>query len=124
MNSINSFLVALLAVATALPAGAAEFRFKKKVDVGALHAQLAAAGFAVKGVTCRELDCVATFADSETRDPSSIVSSHRWEDPLANRRAELAALRNLVAKWKAGTISPAEKDDLILRFIVLKMPAD
>lgn len=44
-----------------------------------------------------------------------------FEDTKSNEDAELAALKALVVKWKAGTITASEKDDLIKRFIVLQL---
>lgn len=122
-RSLAVLAVACLAL-SALPSQAKEHRFNKKVDLSSLQQELVAAGFKVQDLSCYGSACVLRLDDAEGKNPSSIIAAHAADAAQNRRRSELAALRALVQKWKAGTITPAEKDDLILRFIALQLPSE
>lgn len=124
---MKRFLAALALVGlslSALPSQGKEHRFNKKIDLSPLQQELTAAGFKVQDVSCYGTSCVLRLDDAEKKDPSSIIAAHVAGAAQMKKRGELAALRALVQKWKAGTITPAEKDDLILRFIALQLPSE
>jgi hypothetical protein len=90
-----------------------EVKFEKKVDAGALQAQLIAAGFRVSYIECSINRCKITMPDSEKKDPLSEVRKYVFVDAREMREKKLATLRALYDKWETGTISNAEKDELI-----------
>lgn len=92
---------------------AREVKFDKKVDAGALQAQLVAAGFKVNYIECSTTRCRITMPDSEKKDPMPEVRKYVYIDAQEAREKKIAALRTLYDKWEAGTISNEEKDQLI-----------
>jgi hypothetical protein len=119
MRTFLTFAVCLAAVS----ASAKEHRFDKKIEPFALQQELKAAGFQVRDISCLGTACILRLEDSERKNPKSVIDAHKWEDPQEKRKRELDALRALRDKWKAGTITPAEKDELLRRFIELHLPA-
>ena len=118
-----------LACLFALAYGTASARtveFHKKVNVSVLHTELAQAGFKVTGVGYddRTSRGWVTLDDSEKKDPLPLVKSHVYvshEQLLAARREKtarlLSSVKQLEGKLASGTITPAEKDELLLKLI-------
>lgn len=96
---------------------AREHQFTKRISPSLLKKELISNGFKVKVIDCIATACTLVLDDDETRNPKPIIDAHVFIDLRAKDRQELAAIKALTAKWRAGTITPAEKDDLILRFI-------
>ncbi|MBI3298126.1 MAG: hypothetical protein HYZ75_08180 [Elusimicrobia bacterium] len=120
-----------LLVAAWLLAGSVEaagtFKFSRKVVLDKLVSELAAAGYNIRPddgyVQCTQnkdtpWDCVITWGrGGETRDPSPVINTHQYVESAAARKALQAQMRSLAEKWKAGTITAAEKDDLLKIFV-------
>lgn len=107
----------ILAIASATlltrPASAREVKFDKKVDAGALQAQLIAAGFKVNYIECSTTRCKIVMPDSEKKNPMPEVQRYVYVDAQEVRAKKMAALLTLYDKWEAGTITNEEKDQLI-----------
>lgn len=105
----------LITVITMLAQGAMarEVKFDKKVDVGALQAQLIKAGFKISYIECSANRCRITMPDSETKDPMPEVRKYNFVDPRELSASKITTLQGLYDKWEAGTISTEEKDQLI-----------
>lgn len=118
------FACLILSVLPISAAAAKEYRFVKTIDPAALQTELVAAGFKVRHITCVAESCAISLEDSEAKSPKKIVDSYVFINSSLRRRQDLAELRALAEKWKAGTITPSEKDQLILRFILRGLPED
>lgn len=94
-------------------ASAREVRFEKKVDAGALQAQLVADGFKINWIECSTNRCKIVMPDSEIKNPLPLVTKYKYIDPAEARRKKTVALQALYAKWQDGTITATEKDTLI-----------
>lgn len=92
---------------------------KDKVDLTALEKQLRAAGFAVEYSRCSGPNCETIFAPEESKDPSTIIENYVYVDPAIAVNAARAQAVALAKKLKAGTITAAEKDALLLRLCFL-----
>ena len=104
------FLIVLVCCQTIY---AREVKFEKKVDAGALQAQLTASGFKISWIECSENRCKIVMPDSEMKDPMPIVKKYAYVDAREVRRKKVEALQALYDKWEAGTITNEEKDQLI-----------
>jgi len=114
MNKSASHVLALvIAVQFAGSASAREVRFEKKVDAGALQAQLIAAGFKVSYIECSVNRCKIVMPDAENKDPMPEVRKYVYVDAEEVRAKKITAMRTLHEKWEAGTITNEEKDQLI-----------
>lgn len=105
----------------AAPATTREVRFKKKINAGILQAELRKAGFSVNYIQCSTDNCTIVMPVAETKDPLPIVQKHIYTDLTEARKKKYAALGALYDKWEAGTITSAEKDDLIRQAIGLML---
>lgn len=112
MKTIKILLI-VLATFASQSALAREVKFEKKVDAGALQAQLVAAGFKVSYIECSINRCKITMPDSEKKDPLPEVKKYVYVDVQEVRTKKRAALLTLYDKWEAGTITNDEKDQLI-----------
>ena len=111
--STSRVLVLALTAAFAQPTFAREVKFDKKIDVGALQAQLIAAGFKVSYIECSVTHCMITMPDSEKKDPMPEVRKYVYVDARELRVKKMAEMQALYDKWEAGTISDEDKDKLI-----------
>lgn len=112
-TTTRCILAIILAASISLPLSAREVKFDKKVDAGALQAQLLAAGFKVSYIECSANRCKITMPDAEKKDPLPEVRKYIYVDAREAHEKRLAALRALYDKWESGTISNEEKDALI-----------
>lgn len=112
MRGSSIFVLAIISCLLGRNAAAKEVQIKKQVDPGALLSQLRAAGFSVTSITCSLGRCTLVLPDSEKKDPAAVIKNHAYADPTAPREKKKAEMRALYAKWQAGTITTAEKDDL------------
>jgi hypothetical protein len=87
--------------------------FKKKVNAGALQAELVAAGFSVQYIECSRDNCVVHLSPDEKKDPLPVIQKYKHVDPIQERKKKTDALRAAHDKWRAGTITAKEKDRLI-----------
>ena len=94
-------------------------RFKKKVDAGALQAQLVSAGFAIDFIECSVDNCTIHMPPTETKDPLPIVEKYVYVDPREAHQKKLTAMKALYDKWQAGTITNDEKDQLLKQLVAL-----
>lgn len=96
-----------------------EYTFRRQVDPGALQAQLVAAGFAVNYVDCKDGRCTIHLKAGETKDPMPIVKKYVYVDAEVARQKKIDAIKALYAKLKDGTISPQDKDSLLMQLTAL-----
>jgi hypothetical protein len=92
---------------------AREVKFEKKVDAGALQAQLTSAGFKILWIECSVNKCKIVMPDSEKKDPMSIVQKYVYVDTAEVKRKKTRDLQALYDKWDRGTITVDEKDQLL-----------
>ena len=112
-------LTGLILVLLANPVFSKEFVFVKKVNPDKLQAELLAAGFKVSYITVTGEDKgVIAMDNSETKNPQSIIDAHVYIDLVAKLEINRVRMIVLAKKWIAGTITAAEKDELIKRFII------
>jgi len=97
---------------------AGEYKFVKKVDMAKLQTELTAAGFKVLYINGDGLHNVITFDKTEVKNPQAIIDAHVFVDVAAKLDANDARMIVLAKKWVIGTITDAEKDELIKRFII------
>ena len=108
------FLILFLNLVVPAPkASAREVKFEKKIDAGALQAQLVAIGFKISWIECSVNRCKVVMPDSEKKDPMPVIRKYVYIDPVEARRNKMTALQALYDKWEAGTITNEEKDQLI-----------
>lgn len=100
-------------IVIAVPIHARDVSFKKKIDAGALQAQLVAAGFAVDYIDCSGEICTIHLAAKERKDPLPVVSRYVYVDPMESRRKNFERLRELYSKLDQGQITQLEKDELL-----------
>jgi len=112
-KTANQLLAAISIILFSQTTFAREVKFDKRVDAGALQAQLIAAGFKVSYIECSTTRCKITMPDSEKKDPMPEVRKYVYVDAREVREKKMTALRELYDKWEAGTISNEEKDQLI-----------
>jgi hypothetical protein len=92
-----------------------DVHFQKRIDPGALQAQLIAGGFAIRYIDCSVDNCTIHMQPTETKDPMPIVGKYVYVDPWLERQKKVDTMRTLYSKWQDGTITPEEKDDLLKR---------
>ena len=110
---ISAFCLSIAWVIHPAAAAALEYQFTKKVDVGALQAQLVAAGFAVDFTECSAENCTVHLKPGETKNPKSIVDKYVYIDRKAVRSQNLDKIKILAGKLDSGSISVSEKDELL-----------
>lgn len=88
------------------------FNYAAKGSPSAIEKNLRDAGFTVDYTICRNEKCELHMPDSERKDPTPVVSAYK--DPKIEQAKDIQTIRKLLAKWKAESISPAEKDQLLL----------
>ncbi|MBI3298124.1 MAG: hypothetical protein HYZ75_08170 [Elusimicrobia bacterium] len=113
-------LTAMLGLSALQAEAAASFKFSRKVVPDKLQVELSAARFNILPdggyIQCGEYnpgpwECVIVWGrGGETKNPTPIINAHQYADPLAARLALQAQMNTLAHKWKAGTITSAEKD--------------
>lgn len=106
-------LPALMALVFCPLAYGREVKFQKTVDPGALQHQLRAAGFLVDYIQCSRDNCKIVMPDKEKKDPLDLVAKYTYVSPAEAQIKRLEAMRALFRRWEAGTITPAEKDELL-----------
>ena len=98
--------------------------YASKGDPAGVEKTLRAAGFSVIRTECNATSCNLYMPDSETKDPAPTIAAFAAVD----QAALMATARNqaiaLAKKLKAGTISDAEKDALLLRLCFLLLSQD
>jgi hypothetical protein len=106
-----------------LPAmlSAREVHFNKLINPHILLSELKAAGFLFtpNNIICQGTKCILYLDDREAKDPSAIIAAHVYVDLRTQEKVRRDAIVALIKKWKAGTITAQEKDQLILDFLVL-----
>jgi len=121
MALIRSALLIIFACGLARAEGA--YKFKKRVTPHLLQQQLVAAGYNVSpelGIACSDDNCAIYWgAGGEAKDPRSVIDAHVYQDRSALGAQEREALKALALKWKAGTITILEKEDLLKRLVLL-----
>lgn len=107
-----TLLIGILGIANL--AEARTVHFKKKVDPAALQHELRGAGITVYYISCSRDDCKIVMPDSEKKNPLPIVEKYVYVDAFDARRKKLDSMRDLLHKWRVGSISDSEKDQLLL----------
>lgn len=108
-------IVAAGVLLTAIPAWSG-YKFRKDVEPGTLQEELKAAGFKVSHITCINQDCEIIWSGAETKNPSALIAAH--VNPRTARATRTKRMRELAEKWKADTITSAEKDELLKTLIL------
>lgn len=114
MNLASAFVFLVAAGAEAR-----EVRFQKAVSPSRLRVELQAAGFDVQDLSCLRVrndvrnHCVLVLPNTERRDPSSVISAHKFQDPAAAGEARRTEIRRLRQKLADRTITADEKDVLL-----------
>lgn len=111
-------LLAMLFLAMASSASAAEFTYAKRTNANELIKELVAAGFAVDYVSAKADSTKIVLSDGELKDPGGVVSAHTYTDPQTTSATRMARIKALAWKLKNGTITAAERDELLLKFLV------
>lgn len=95
------------------PAG--NFSFTKKINPDVFQSQLISAGFNVDHISCSGDHCwIAWGSGGEKKDPTPIITAHVYADPIVEDKKDREQISLLGAKLKAGTITPQEKDQILL----------
>lgn len=86
----------------------------KPVNIDRLADELEAAGCVLTADRAYTIEGVTTINTVNVCDVAVVIAAHVYVDPqLARTR-----LRFLARKWRLGTITPAEKDELIKAWIL------
>lgn len=106
-------LATLLVVMMEAQALGAVVKFDKQVNPGKLRKELEAASFQVENLRCDGTACTLILAGAEKKNPAAIIAAHVFPDFDRERRRD--DLRALIKKWRTTGLTPAEKDDLLIR---------
>lgn len=117
---MKTALLAALFLVLQAQAQAAETKFNKQVNPGKLRKELEAASFKVENLRCDGTACTLVLAAAEKKNPDSVIAAHVFVD----REQRRDALRALIKKWRAGGLSAAEKDDMLIRLAEQVMGTD
>ena len=97
---------------------AGEYPFVKKVNTDRLQTELTSNGFNVLYIYGDGIKNVIVFDALESKNPQAIIDAHIYIDFKARLEANKTRMIVLAKKWVVGTITLAEKDELIKRFII------
>jgi len=105
--------------------GFCEYRTTKRVNSDKLTQELIASNFNLAFMVTRRGETTIYWGSGgEMKDPSSLIEAHHYEDPFRKRAQGRAEMRVLAMKWIGGTITSAEKDQLlkmtVLRYLGLE----
>lgn len=106
-------LTAVLVAMTGIQSFGAVVKFDKQVNPGKLRKELEAAAFQVENLRCAGTACTLVLAGTEKKNPAVIIAAHVIPDADLDRRRD--DLRGLIKKWRTTGLTPAEKDDLLIR---------
>ena len=116
---MRKITLALSLVSFASVAFASPYPFDKRVNLDILQQELKDGGFNVDHIRCSGTKCTIFWgAGGEAKNPAAIINNHQYIDLEKQRAEQRDSMRALADKWRQGTITPAEKDELLLKFIL------
>lgn len=125
---MRTFVILAVLLSGMTSVEAKTFPLMKKVNVGMLHQELSAAGFAVQSVGWdpKTGKGWVDLDERERKDPAPVIRAHVYvsQRDIARKHQEkirdlLAALKSHEEKLKKGELSAGERDQMLLTLLAL-----